>query len=156
MCIRDSYIITQCKPGELEKTWDEQQHQLLAVNSGKFRNNQIGWNMQCKEAYPIRHAVERHRHLLLGDLPFASINDHKTLTYVFDEPTRVSAISVAARDRLRRWAEYLRSYTFDTVHIPGADNNFADLLSRNGCAEAVSTWQEEKERQQRCEDACSR
>ena len=64
------------------------------------------------------------------------------------------AISVAARDRLRRWAEYLRSYTFDTVHIPGADNNFADLLSRNGCAEAVvSTWQEEKDLQQRCEDA---
>ena len=150
------YTITQCEPGELEKPWSEQRHQLLAVNSGKFRNSQIGWNMSCKEAYPIRHAVERHRHLLMGNMPFASVNDHKTLTYVLDEPTRVSAISVAARDRLRRWAEYLRSYTFDTVHIPGAENHFCDLLSRNGCSRAVSTWKEEKARQERLEQAVAR
>ena len=49
--------------------------------------------------------------------------------------------------RLRRWAEHLRSY------IPGADNNFADLLSRNGCTKAVNTWQEEKLKQQQLEEA---
>ena len=139
------YTITQCEPGELSKPWEEQKHELLAVNSGKFRNNQIGWSMSCKEAYPIRYSVERHRHLLLGDIPFASVNDHKSLTYILDEPTRASAISVAARDRLRRWAEYLRSYTFDTVHIPGADNHFCDLLSRNGCSKAVNSWEQEKQ-----------
>ena len=35
------YVITQCEPGELNKPWHEQRHELLAVNLGKFRNNQI-------------------------------------------------------------------------------------------------------------------
>ena len=117
-----------------------QKHELLAVNSGKFRNSQSRWSMSCKEAFPIRHAVERHKHLLAGDLPFASVNDHKSLTYILDGPAKTCTISVAARDRLKRWAEYLRSYTFETIHIPGAENHFCDLLSRNGCATAVSTW----------------
>ena len=52
------YVITQCEPGELEKPWNEQKHELLAVNSGKFRNHQLNWSMSCKEAYPIRYAVE--------------------------------------------------------------------------------------------------
>ena len=110
------YVITQCDPGQLNKPCHEQRHELLAVNSGKFWKNQIGWNMSCKEAYPIRRAVERHRHLLMGDVSFASANDHKSLTYILRGPTRSSSISGAARDRLCRWAEYLRSYTFDTVH----------------------------------------
>ena len=100
--------------------------------------------MPCKEAYPIRRAVERHRHILAGYLPFASINDHKSLAHVFDQPARVSVVSVAARDRLKRWAEYLRSCTFDTVHIPGAENHVCDLLSRQGCRESVKAWRESK------------
>ena len=139
-----AYAITQCDPDELNKPWEQQKHELLAVNSGKFRNNQKKWGMPCKEAFPIRHAVERHRHLLAGNLPFTSVNDHKSLTYVLDGPARSCTISVAARERLQRWAEYLRSYTFDTVHIPGAVNHFCDLLSRNGCTQAVSTWEQVK------------
>ena len=54
-------------------------------------------------------------------------------------------VSVAARDRLHRWAEYLRSFTFTTVHIPGAENHFCDLLSRDGCTEAVHVWERQKE-----------
>ena len=139
-----AYVITQCDPEELNKPWHLQKHEILAVNSGKFRNSQRFWAMPCKEAYPIRRAVERHKYLLAGNMPFASINDHKSLTYVFDEPSRVSVVSVAARDRLRRWAEYLRSYTFDTTHIPGACNHFCDLLSRNGCKEPVEQWKQSK------------
>ena len=139
-----AYAITQCHPDELDKPWEQQKHELLAVNSGKFRNNQGKWGMPCKEAFPIRHAVERHRHLLAGNLPFTSVNDHKSLTYVLDGPAKACTISVAARERLQRWAEYLRSYTFNTVHIPGAVNHFCDLLSRNGCTQAVSTWEHVK------------
>jgi len=135
-----AYAITQCDPGELLKPWAEQHHELLAVNSGKFRYSQQRWNMSCKEAFPIRHAVERHRHLLAGDLPFASVNDHKSLVYILDGPAKDCTVSVAARDRLKRWAEYLRSFTFETIHIPGEANHFCDLLSRNGCARTVSTW----------------
>ena len=62
------YVITQCEPGKLNKPWDQQKHELLAVNSGKFRNHQINWSMSCKQAYPIRYVVERHRHLIIGDV----------------------------------------------------------------------------------------
>ena len=83
----------------------------------------------------------------MGDIPFASVNDHKSLAYVFDKPARVPVVSVAARDRLKRWAEYLRSYTFDTVHIPGASNHFCDLLSRSGCDVAMLSWKRSKRHQ---------
>jgi hypothetical protein len=146
-----AYAITQCDVDELDKPWEEQRHELLAVNSGKFRNSQVHWGMPCKEAYPIRHAVERHRRLLEGNVPFASVNDHKSLTYVLDEPARKCVVSVAARDRLRRWAEYLRSFAFDTVHIPGAKNHFCDLLSRNGCSEVAMAWEHGKAAQLRGE-----
>ena len=128
------------RQGELEKPWREQKHDILAVNSGKFRQAQVEWHINCKEAYPIRRAVEKHRHLLLGDVPFVSVNDHRTLKYIFNEPARTAAISVAARDRLRRWVQYLRSYVFHTVHIPGDENHFCDLLSRHGCTVAAKIW----------------
>ena len=63
---------------------------------------------------------------------------------MLDGPSKTCSISIAARDRLKRWAEYLRSYTFKTIHIPGAKNHFCDLLSRNGCTDLVSTWQNVK------------
>ena len=96
--------------------------------------------MSCKEALPIRNSVERHKHLLEGNMPFTVVNDHKALTYVLDGPAKHCVVSVAARDRLCRWAEYLRSFSFNTVHIPGDDNHFCDLLSRNGCNTLVSSW----------------
>ena len=135
-----AYAITQCREGELDKPWPEQKHELLAVNSGQFHNSQLHWHMGCKEAYPIRMSIERHRHLLEGNIPFASINDHKTLMWVFSKPSRKCTISVAHRDRLDRWAAYLRSFTFDTIHIPGDINHFCDLLSRQGCTTAAKTW----------------
>ena len=83
-------------------------------------------------------------------MPFASINDHKSLAHVFDQPTRASAVSVAARDRLKRWAEYLRSFTFTTTHIPGAENHFCDLLSRHGCRQTAESWKSSKATKHAC------
>ena len=102
--------------------------------------------MSCKEAYPIRYAVERHRHLLMGNLPFASVNDHKSLKYIFNNHESESTIPVAARGRLKRWVQYLRSFTFTTVHIPGNLNHVCDFLSRNGCSEVVRQWAVHKEK----------
>ena len=97
-----AYTITQCPVGELSKPWHEQRHELLAVNSGKFRNAQARWDMPCKEEFPIRRAVKKHRHLLQGNVPFASVNNHQSLCHVFDKPARKSVVSVEARDRLHR------------------------------------------------------
>ena len=69
-----------------------------------------------------------------------SINDHKALSYLLDEGSRQGKIIVAARDRLRRWAAYLRTHNFVTIHIPGVENCFCDLLSRRGCDQVVKQW----------------
>ena len=129
--------ITQCESQELQKPWLEQRHELLAVTSGVFRNAQRNWAMGCKEAFPIVTAVIKHRQLLQGDFPFVSINDHQSLKYVFAGPLREAVVGKPAQGRLARWATFLRSFIFEVRHIPGADNLFCDLLSRNGCTTAI-------------------
>ena len=132
--------MTQCQAGELSKPWAEQQHELLCVNSGRFTHAQVNWTVSCWELFPIRKASEKERHLLIGDHPWASINDHKALTYLLDEGSRQGTVTVAARDRLRRWAAYLLTHNFVTIHIPGVSNCFTDLLSRQGCKCVVQRW----------------
>ena len=129
--------ITQCAREELNKPWAEQRHELLAVTSGLFRNAQRNWAMACKEAYPIVVAINTHRQLLQGNFPFVSINDHQSLKYVFAGPLRTPTVGKPAQGRLARWATFLRSFVFDVQHIPGAENMFCDLLSRNGCSTAT-------------------
>ena len=138
-----AYIISQCHKEELHKPWNNQQHETLACNSDMFRNAQRGWGMSCKEGYPIRLAVGRHGQLLQGNTPWASVNDHKSFKYIFEGPTGRPSVSTHARDRVGRWAVYLHTHTFDTCHIPGKLNRFADLLSRNGCATATDILKNE-------------
>ena len=52
-----AYVITQCAPGELEKPWQDQRHELLAVNSGRFRNSQVRWAMPCSHARKLTPSV---------------------------------------------------------------------------------------------------
>ena len=141
-----SYAITQCQPGELEKPWAEQKHELLAVGSGTFRHAQKNWNMSCKEAFLITAALTKHPHLLQGNPPWASINDHKSLLHIFNGPLRTLTVPKPARGRLARWATFLRTHNFTKHHIPGADNMFCDLFSRNGCQQAVDWVDEMHER----------
>lgn len=49
----------------------------------------------------------------------------------------MAVVGKPAQGRLARWATYLRSFVFDVRHIPGAQNLFCDLLSRNGCTTAI-------------------
>ena len=88
-----AYVVTQCDEDELEKPWSDQKHEILAVNSGKFRASQVFWSMSCKEAYPIRWAVERHRRLLEGNVAFAQTTDImcKVRTYDINGQTLRSA-----------------------------------------------------------------
>ena len=130
--------ITQCAPEELDKPWNQQKHELLAITSGMFRNSQINWAMACKEAFPMVQAVQRHHKLLTGNLPFVTINDHQSLTHIFAGPLRQAAVAKPAQGRLARWAAFLRCYVFVARHIPGACNLFCDLLSRNGCVTALA------------------
>ena len=90
-----------------------------STQAGTHTHSQINWTVTSWELYPIRKAAEKERYLLMGDHPWAAINDHKALTYLLNESSRPNTVTVAARDRLRRWAAYLRTHNFVTIHIPG-------------------------------------
>ena len=92
--------------------------------------------MPSKEAYPIRKPAECERAFLHGDHPWVSVNDHRSLAFIFDAPAHTSTVTSAANGRLNRWATCLRCCNFDTLHIPGRENHFCDLLSRHGCTSA--------------------
>ena len=127
-----SYIITQCPPDELDKPWETQQHEILAVNSGMFKNAQTSWDMCCKEAFPIKECLQKHRDILQGNHPIVSVNDHRNLLYIANDAYRHSTVTMAARHRLARWALFMAEENIRVVHIPGISNHLADLLSRNG------------------------
>ena len=127
----------QCVAGELDKPWGQQRHELLAVTAGMFHNSQVNWTMDCKEDYHVVQAIQRHRGLMLGNHTFVSINDHQSLTHIFAGTVRPVLVAKPAQGRLARWDTFLRQYTFHTRHIPGAENMFCDLQSRNGCSTTV-------------------
>ena len=64
--------------------------------------------MPSKEAYPIRKAAECERALLHGEFPWVSVNDHRSLAFIFDAAACTSTVTTAANGRLNRWATYLR------------------------------------------------
>ena len=115
------------------------------MNSGVFKNNQVGWDMCCKEAYPIKECFERHRSLLHGNLPVVSVNDHKNLLYISVDAYRHSTVTQAARHRLARWALFMAEENIRVVHIPGTQNHLADLLSRNGNKEYAAAKRNEQQ-----------
>ena len=82
-------------------------------------------------------ACRKQFHLLQGSLPFASVNDHRSLMYVSNAPSRQVTVHKPARNRLCRWEIFLRTFLFESHHIPGIDNHVCDLLSRKGCTQAI-------------------
>ena len=88
---------TQCKIGELLQPWHAQQHELLCVNSGRFTHSQCNWTVSSWDLFPIWRAAERERHLLIGNHPWDSVNDHKSLTYLINEGSRIGVVVVVAR-----------------------------------------------------------
>lgn len=52
------------------------------------------------------------------------------MQYIFDPHGMVASVSKPAADRLERWAMLLRVFGYGIQHVPGDDNNWADMLSR--------------------------
>jgi hypothetical protein len=111
----------------------DQQHEPLAVLSGKFNETQLRWSTISKEAYPIVEASSLWDHFLLCDQGVRFYTDHNNIAHLFkpekiDPPLKRSSI-----DRIHRWLHQLSHYRILSFeHIKGENNHFADMISRWG------------------------
>ena len=122
-----SYVWTQCDHAELEKPLTEQKHQILSVYSAHFRGAETGWPMLDREGFAILVDTAITQSMLTS----RTSSTRTTRTWkTFSAQTHRR--KRAAMGRLSRWAIELRQFLFEINHVPGEQNEVADLLSRNG------------------------
>eukprot|EP00171_Calliarthron_tuberculosum_P023402 IDg23402t1 len=61
---------------------------------------------------------------------FNIYTDYNNLIFIFDSLAVLRDISISSLKKVPRWAVRLSIYNYTCVHISGADNVWADLLSR--------------------------
>jgi len=129
-------ILTQTTEEELKKPLQDQQHEPIGLNSGTFRNAQVRWAINCKEAYSIMNSCnsKQFRHHLMRSKPFVLVTDHHNLRYIFDPSLAQINTSKATMDRLARWAWDLSGFNYIVRHTTDEVmwGKFADMLSRWG------------------------
>eukprot|EP00736_Rhodelphis_marinus_P010119 Rmarinus@m.1922 len=120
-----SAVLTQCNAAG--------QHLPLAFLSGRFSGAQANWATVDKEAFAIKEACIRLDYLVYSRAPFFIYTDHANLRYIFSAGGGAEHCkSRTVLDRLGRWAMQLQAFNYTVQHIPGAENHWADLLSRWG------------------------
>ena len=128
-------VLTQVPAAEYADpnlSWDQYSHEPLAFLSGVFRGSELRWAIPDKEAYAIYNSCKRLAYLLVRRRGFHVYTDHRNLVYIFNPAGSNTHLGKPAADRLERWSLTLRAFDFDIEHMPGEDNNWADLLSRWG------------------------
>eukprot|EP00644_Phytophthora_capsici_P014591 jgi/Phyca11/124561/e_gw1.54.365.1 len=104
-----------------------QEHELLVCKSGSFTGAQLHWSVIEKEALPIVLSCEDLDYLLLRPGGFKVFCDHRNLIHVFAPGQEVKK---HVRGKLLRWSVKLMEFRYTIVHIEGANNLWADMLSR--------------------------
>ena len=125
-------VLTQIPPADLPKPFEQQSHEPLAFLSGSFRGSQARWSTPEKEVYSIVASIGRLDYLLMLPEGFLLFTDHKNLTHIFDPLRTTSQMPKHVVNKIQRWALLLAAYRYEIVHIPGAHNVWADLMSRWG------------------------
>lgn len=110
----------------LQRTADGMQ-QILAFVSPKFSGPSKSWSTYEKEAFAMCHAVSQLSRYLAGKF-FILLTDHRNLVWI-----ESSVVPKIIRIRL-----FLQTFNFEVIHIPGAQNVFADWLSRMHVDQPVS------------------
>ena len=112
--------------------WNSWSHEPLAFLSGVFRGSELRWAIPDKEAFAIFNSCKRLAYLLVRQRGFHVFTDHRNLVYIFNPLGSNTHLGKPAADRLERWSLTLRAFDFTIQHMPGDQNNWADLLSRWG------------------------
>jgi ribonuclease HI len=110
---------------------------VVAFWSGKFNPAQQNHPVHEQELLAIIECLKRFEHLLQGT-QFQVFTDHKGLEWIRTQ-WKLSP-------RQAHWLEMISDFDFDIVHVPGAVNVLADVLSRYTrmnlrglCTQSVST-----------------
>ena len=101
---------------------DDVPHPIF-YGSRKLLDREKRYSVIERECLAVVYGINKFKYYLLGS-PFILEVDHKPLIYLNKFK--------GSNGRLMRWALSLQPYTFRLVHIPGANNLGADLLSRLG------------------------
>jgi len=125
-----SGLVTQVPYVELNLPNNERNHEPLAFLSGRFDATQLRWSILEKEAFAIMATTERMHWILSDAQGFDIFTDHNNLVFIFDPLSVLRDISISSLKKVLRWAVRLSIYNYTCIHIPGADNVWADLLSR--------------------------
>lgn len=130
-----SLLITQTDPSENHLPIHERKHELLHIQSGRFRKSQTNWHITSKEAFPLIEAARNIRYLMhisneKGEVfPIHIWTDHKNLLSVFN-PNDVPNWKRHTVERLLRWGLELSGVYYVIHHIPGQLNLLPDYISR--------------------------
>ena len=126
-----SAMLTQVVDWDPEKHVSEQQHVPLATLSGEFKNSEIRWRINEKEAYPIIRAIEEWEYLLICPQGFDIYGDHDNLIKLFHPEKLPKPFTKATELRVYNWLYLLSQFKVNRMeHIPGDLNVWADILSR--------------------------
>ena len=92
----------------------------IAFAHEKFSGAQLNWPTVKQEAYALVHGLKTFHHYIM-DWPILAQVDHRNLLYL--EKLNSEAI-------LQRWACYISTFNIVVEHLPGAENQTADMFSR--------------------------
>lgn len=129
--------ITQVYRDHLARPSGKQEHEPLMMLSGTFSGSAQRWAIVEKEAYAIIETCRRADYLLHQPDGFALFTDHRNLRYISDPHGVLNAVPRYTADKLHRWSLLLMAYSYEIHDITGADNVWADLLSRWGSSFAT-------------------
>ncbi|OWZ15800.1 hypothetical protein PHMEG_00010493 [Phytophthora megakarya] len=123
-------VVSQVRDWNADVPVHEQQHELLICKGGSFKGSQLNWSVIEKESYPIVLACTELEYLLQRAQGFRIFCDHSNLIQVFCPAKEVKQ---HVRGKLQRWTMKLTGYNYDIEHVNGADNHWADMVSRWLC-----------------------
>ncbi len=119
-------------PDQVEKAFEDQDHEPLMFLSGTFTGAALRWAIVEKEAYAIVETLVRADYLLHPAAGFHLFTDHRNLKFIFSPTAAVASVPRNTVQKLERWALLLMGYMYVVHGILGESNVWADLLSRWG------------------------
>jgi len=127
-CSLETYIYTDASllgAGAilLQREKDAEFH-LVALWSHAWTGSEVRWSTTDHETFAVYYSVCKEWRYLLVTVPFVVYTDHNATRYILHK--NVSQLS----PRESRWAMSLSQFDVEIRHIPGTENNSADLLSR--------------------------
>ena len=97
--------------------------QPLGFYSRKLTTAQRNYSAYDRELTAVYQAIQHFKYVLEGR-EFAIFTDHKPLIFAFKQKNE------KASPRRARQLDFISQYSTDIRHLPGVDNNIADMLSR--------------------------